>query len=58
MNKETHSIILDFGKSTTRSSRKVELGATASSFQKREYYARIFKDPPNAAELMNRVGLT
>ncbi|KAG0025322.1 hypothetical protein BGZ81_007242, partial [Podila clonocystis] len=36
----------------------MELGPTASSFQKREYYARIFKDPPNAAKLMNRVALT
>lgn len=58
MRKETHIIVWDLGKPTSRFSRKVELGATASSFQKREYFARIFKDSPNVTELMNRVALT
>ncbi|KAF9551970.1 hypothetical protein EC957_000088 [Mortierella hygrophila] len=45
----TYCGVLDF-----KTTRKLELSAKASAYQKRDHYLKVFRDPPNAEELMRR----
>lgn len=45
----TYCGVLDF-----KTSRKLELSPKASAYQKRDHYLKVFRDPPNAEELMRR----
>ncbi|KAF9131713.1 hypothetical protein BGW39_001398 [Mortierella sp. 14UC] len=45
----TYCGVLDF-----KTTRKLELSPKASAYQKRDHYLKVFRDPPNAEELMRR----